>query len=346
MRIKCNLLQPAGLAFMGLMLALTFVVGERLAIFKWDLFLSGAILFATGIWIAAGLPAKLENTLDRLVTRGVLLTDADHLQRFKLSLEAEAAVWAKRSGFLVTIAMVIAFLVAGWSILWQPPEIFTMTSLAQFLPLTILEASWGYLVGWYLGYMALYGKLAVLLKQAGIEIKARYGHPDKVAGLEPIGYYYFVQAMVASIPALFLSAWLLINAIRPNPGYTAWQAAYLGLLPIAIAFEILAFFVPVWLFHREMRDQKKLLLAVADTLSYDIAELKGKLADLQNMADYETGKARIAEMTGRFQDIETMPTWPVAVGVRRRFALSNLALIAPVIIELLMDGSLWTVFRR
>ena len=58
----------------------------------------------------------------------------------------------------------------------------------------------------------------------------------------------------------------------------AWMHPYMGLLAVALVIEVMAFVVPMWWFHREMRDQKEKLLAQADELSAVIATMRTHLA--------------------------------------------------------------------
>jgi hypothetical protein len=44
-------------------------------------------------------------------------------------------------------------------------------------------------------------------------------------------------------------------------------------------------------------------------------------------------------MTKQYWDIENLSTWPVAVQTRRLFKRNNLALLLPLILELLMSNT-------
>src|SRR5262249_6007454 len=180
-------------------------------------------------------------TLARLADRGVLtMTSEDALRRLKMRIEARTHWWAMRSGLVASLAILIAFVVAFRELL---------SSLA------IVEAVAAYGAGWHLGRMASYGTLGFLIKQEGLSLEVMPGHPDETGGFKPLGDFYFFQAALASFPALFLAVWLILMDYWPvaHARYAQrWTAPYLGLLPIAIAFEILAFLVPLWFFHREM----------------------------------------------------------------------------------------------
>jgi integrase len=69
--------------------------------------------------------------------------------------------------------------------------------------------------------------------------------------------------MIVALPALFLAVWLLLLPLPRFQGYRDWRTPYASLLALAIACEMLAFFWPLWSFHREMAKQKHVLLREA-----------------------------------------------------------------------------------
>jgi hypothetical protein len=84
------------------------------------------------------------------------------------------------------------------------------------LLLTFLESVGGFLAGWWLGRMASFGALPILLTKAGLQLHAEPGHVDQVCGYRPLGGFYLFQAMVAAIPAVFLAVWWLIIPVFPR----------------------------------------------------------------------------------------------------------------------------------
>jgi len=304
---------------------------EGLNVFEWDvLLISGLAMLIIGIWLSMGMPTRMENMLDRLVNRGVLQATPEKLAESKRCLKLRANVWAFRSGLIVAIAILIAFLVAYWP------------SFSFFVILeTIMEVIGGWIAGRYLGRMASYGKLKFLLEEKKASLEVKPGHPDGAAGLKPIGHFYFFQAMVLSIPALFLAVWWLIIPFWVNGLYMRWRAPYLGLLPIAIIFEILAFLVPIWFFHREMQNQKKVLLKNADALSRGIVEIQAQLAESKADEQRDLLEKQLSRMIERYWSIEQMPTWPLDPKTRRSFTLSNLSLLIPLISDFIAGTSTW-----
>lgn len=148
------------------------------------------------------------------------------------------------------------------------------------------------------------------------------------AGLKPVGDFYFYQAMVAAMPAMFLAAWvILIPAIGR---YEQWRDPYLGEFMVAIFIEIAAFVVPLLWFHREMLDSKFDLLMEADQLSIEFPapQTPNPAEQARSVAK---DQAKVEWAKGRYESIEALPTWPVDVKTRRRFSVSNLVLLLPLL---------------
>jgi hypothetical protein len=320
--------------FLCCVIAIFFIdvlLKQEILLFAWDLFLSGFSLLIIGILLAMGVRGKFEDTVIRLVNRGVIQMTEGEIQDLLSDIEARSNIWTRRSGYIVAIAILLAFIVAGGVMNWVFQTPISGTDILAHVPLVILEVYGGYIAGYYLGLMALYGTFGWILKNRGIPIQAQPGHVDEVAGFRPLGEFYFFQAIITALPAIFLAGWLLIMLFRPGDTYNAWQKPYLGLLPLAIAFEIIAFLAPIWYFHQEMGKQKADLVKDADLLSKKITALRKQLIDIQNAQQYDFMKDQLSFMTRQYLDIEDMPIWPVTTKIRRRFTIGNLALFSPVL---------------
>ncbi|PZO47928.1 MAG: hypothetical protein DCF15_18455 [Phormidesmis priestleyi] len=289
---------------------------------QWDsLFLSGVATFTIGILLAQKTPQTLTAALTRLVNRGTLLTSQNELSKVQARLELRSQVWAHRGGLVCGTALLLSFLVPF--------------GLSKML-LMVLETLGGYVGGRYLGRMASYGTLKLFLKKEGLAIKVKPGHPDAAGGLNPLGDFYFFQAMVAAIPSAFLAIWWILIPLMPQ--YAKWRAPYLGLLAIAVAFELLAFAVPLWLFHLEMATQRIQLLKEAGGLSFRISDLQAQLTVVQDSQEREDIEAQIAQCTTRYWNIKKVPTWPLNVKTLRHFILNNFALCIPFLSQATGNG--------
>jgi hypothetical protein len=192
--------------------------------------------------------------------------------------------------------------------------------------------------------MASYGTLGLLLKKEGLSLEVIPGHPDEVGGLKPLGDFYFFQAVLAGFPTLFLAVWLILMQYWPlarDRYVERWKGPYLGLLPVGIAIEILAFFVPMCLFHRQMEAKRAVQLHEADKIAKDIVRIEAELAKVQDSKQYELLKERLSFSTARYDDIERMPTWPVHIRTLRLFLRNNVVFALPLLSNFVQENSIW-----
>jgi hypothetical protein len=294
--------------------------GGRLTGWDW-LLLSGLATLAVGVLLAQSIPGRLDRMLRRLVGRDALPIGRDELATLEARLSARARAWGRGFGLIVGLALLLGFAVAG--------------ALPGKIELAVLEAGLGFVAGRYLGRMAAYGTLGRLLAHGRTRLRVQPGHIDGAAGLKPVGDFYFVQAMVSALPALFLASWWFLIPVWPYADYGAWRGPYLLLLPLAIAFEVLAFVAPMWSFHREMTRRKAGLLEKADALSRQVTAIQEELGASDDERRRGALKDRLASITQQYWDIEHLPTWPVDIGKWRQFGGSNLALATPLLTEYL-----------
>jgi len=329
-------MQRFAIAVAGSTLPLLWINAVWKGIWDW-LLISGWFALIAGLWLAHGVPDKLEDTLDRLANRGALAVTPERLYSFKQELETRLVkYWALGAGSIVALSILIAFAFA-----------FPGREIYFRIPLILAEMLGGYIAGCYLGRMACYGTLGSSLKKAGIELRVIAGHPDSVGGLKPVGNFYFHQAMVVAIPAIFLATWLLLIPLPYfHPFYHHWQRAYAGLLALAIVSEMLAFLIPLKSFHLEMERHKRILSQEADKLAPEIAEIQRRLAEGQPGDEAKALKDSLADKTARYWAIEQLPAWPIDLRTKRLFSLSNIALLLPLISEYTGLSKQWAEFLK
>jgi hypothetical protein len=297
----------------------------------WDLMLiSGLLAFMIALSLAQTIPARMTQTLERLTKRGVFELSEVALEDLHTKMEKRAQRYAQVGAGMVALVILVSFLAAFRSyIIYE-------------IPLTVLEMFLGAVAGYYIGQMIAYGTLGGLVQREKISVVPKYGHIDRAAGLKPIGDYYFFQAMIVAIPCVYIAVWWFI--IPWLPWYSLWRNPYLGLLAVALIFEILSFLVPMWIFHLIMQEQKIKALGEADELSKKIVELENRILmaaepketnDLQKQLDFQQQK---------YWEIEHMPTWPVDAQTRRRFTVNNLLLFLPFFSDLVRTSAPWKKF--
>ena len=308
----------------------------------WDwLFISGVVIAFLGLRLGILLPAQMGRMLERLrVSGSLVLTNGveqvlseEQLKTFRGSFEARSARWARNGGIGGIVVILLSILAISYyrkdlsniignfgDIITNPLDTIFFVGFVIFLAALICG---GHGIGYYLGYAASNGGLGHLLKQHALVVKVQPGHPDKAAGLRPVGNLYFWQAMLLAIPALFLVGWWVLIGVVPyfTKLYAQWRAPYLIMFALVVITEVLAFVGPLWSFHQEMQVQKtKLLLEEADTLGQSIVSIEKELAEGPPSEKANVLKDQPAAMRQRYEAIQQMPTWPVDTNTLWKFA--------------------------
>lgn len=287
---------------------------------RWDLLLlTGVMTFILGLNLTANLHRRFKLTLNRLILRGVIKVSPEKKRLLFEHLEQHSQYWARIGGLVVSIMILGAFGV-----------VLLRTFFWQLALLGIAESIGGYIAGTYLGRMVSYGLLGRQLQKASIEIKTQPSHVDGVAGLKPVGDFFFYQATILAIPAIFLGVWWLLFPIWPRD-YSSWQNAYLVLLSVAICIEILGFLVPIWSFHRIMLNEKIQWLKKADKLSCELNEIQPASDSDRPWETQKVSREQVEMMRKYYWSIENMTTWPVDIKTRGRFRLHNVLLFIPLL---------------
>lgn len=283
------------------------------------LLISGIAAFLIGVLLSHRISNKFEQTLNRLFYRDILKISKKQLNEFKLFINKNILNWCFIFSLSFSLLILFSFLSA-----------FANNFSSSTLVLTIIEMFGALIAGFYVGQIVFYGQLGRLFAENKICFKVVPGHIDGAGGLKPIGEFYLFQAMVASIPAIFLAVWLILIPIWPKD-YSRWESSYIVLLIVSIIVEVLAFIMPLLLFHQEMKRQKNEYLKVADELSIKINHLKSRISTNLNYSEKELIKTNIDEMTEYYWAIEKMPTWPVDNTTRRLFSYENVLLLLPLV---------------
>jgi len=299
----------------------------------WDyLFLSGCLVTLAGLWLARGQHESFESMFERLVNRGALAADPPLTKPVIATLQKElsdrTARWSSRLGIALAALIAITWAVVNVT-RDQDARLFDQVAGP------LVGALGGYLVGRVLGRMLSYGLLGPFLSKRRVTFRVIPEHVDGAAGLKPVGDYYLFQALLLTLPAIFLLVWSLIFLLPDwADRYGSWRETYLGLLALAIALEIAAFVAPMWHAHVAMKKEKHNALKTADTkLADDIAEVRAELAGKLSVDDRSVAHDRLDHLTARYEAIETMPTWPVDRALRRRVTLGNAGLILGLVAQ-------------
>jgi hypothetical protein len=292
------------------------------------LFVSGCLVAIAGLWLARGQWDRFREMLVRLTDRGALESDGRPVEPQRVDDMYNAVRdRAKRWGWYTGAAL--ALVIASSFIAVKGVEGDVVVALGG----SLVGAVGGLLVGRKIGHMIACSFVRRSLAEHKISFRTKPGDIDGAAGLKPLGDYYLYQAILVAIPAAFLAGWSLIFLNDAwDRYYGGWREAYLWLLALAIAFEVSAFFAPLWRVHEEMKAQKRKAIEHADRdLSREIATARDELEqDLKS--DRRTAvRDQLEQLTTSYRDIEAMPTWPLDRRLRRRLTVTNVLLLLPYI---------------
>jgi hypothetical protein len=308
--------------------ALVLLIVNELYLFgthlrRWDwLYVSGWVTFLVAFRATFLLPDKVDEVLTRLAASQVLGGGQGGLDSFRRGMHVSARRAARTGGLVVA-----AVLALGWILAYR-------TALASHFLAVILEVAGAFLAGSFIGRAVSYSRLGQRLRRKDFTIKLNPEHLDGVAGLRPVGRLYFFQSALVAVPGAFLAVWWFLIPLLGGR-YSNWRGVYAALLVFVVACEFLALLAPMWSFHRIMAKGKEQLLGEADRISDQAAQIQKELLDSGNDSDMAQLEDKLARLTKRYQAIVQMPTWPVDTSIRRRFAVTNLLLLVPVVAQIL-----------
>jgi hypothetical protein len=302
--------------------------------YRWEtLLLSGWLALIIGLELAGRTPGKLDQALRRLFDRKALVStevDRDALVPPEVvdSLKQDigrpwglsSVVWAA----LVALALLI--IIPG---IISVTRGFPLSEIGWLVSVLLFYAAAGATAGSWIGRMITYGRLTSKknLRKRKLQIQVIPSHPDGAGGLKPLGDFHLYQSLTASLAAIFLAVWVLLLWLGSRNqiwrGYRGWLHGYVILLLVAILVEILVFIVPLISIHEVMKAQKERdFLTKADKL-FPPGRWESAL-DERRKAELDADKQS-------YKELENAPVWPIDSSIRRRFTLTNLGLLIPVV---------------
>jgi hypothetical protein len=158
-------------------------------------------------------------------------------------------------------------------------------------------------------------------------------HPDRAAGLHPLGRYALKTTYLVAI----LGA---LGAILEYQAYIdgSWQTAYFAHAAFA-AYLVLApvvFFISLWAAHDAMQDAKEALMQQVsrqfnEDISVTYSELTGPANELKENLE------RVEQLKKLHQLTESFPVWPFDTQTIRQFILTMSSPLLAIVIPLLID---------
>jgi hypothetical protein len=213
----------------------------------------------------------------------------------------------------------------------------------------LVDSSWQFrleigaegLIGFILGLMAW--RMIVTARKVDelddrFDLKLQLDHPDGAGGLAPLGTLCLWNALIITIPGIFLGGWILLmpsfkfNCPYPTApiaacdNYLAYLPLYYFLLLVPVTFAPLTFLAPLWSVHELMiaksaapqRELAKLAERI-DTLARDLLDRADKL----DPAEGEKMVKNLEFMRQTYVSNQNIPTWPFNTQTALRFVTSQ-----------------------
>ncbi len=170
-------------------------------------------------------------------------------------------------------------------------------------------------------------------------LEPQLGHADGCGGLEPLGNLCLWNALIVTIPGIFLGGWILIKFISgPGTDYYLLSAAYTPLfyklLTIPVVFAVFSFFLPLWGVHQTMVTWRAKIQRQLDRLGYNINYLDSELlnkADKLEPQESENMSKKLELMREIYQKNRSIPEWPFNTKIIIKFATSQAVAILGLI---------------
>jgi len=184
------------------------------------------------------------------------------------------------------------------------------------------------LLGLALG-LVLWRMLIVALRMHELgnrfDLHLKLNHPDRCGGFRPLGDLCLWNALLVTVPAIYLAAWIVLAPRTPyGTTYVGLHTTFLAVLAVLAP---ITFIAPLWSVHGEMLRESARLRAEVDQVGQQIDRLSRELLERseQMSADEAAATAHDLEIRqANYKRTEQIPTWPIDVSLALRFSTSQL----------------------
>ncbi len=293
--------------------------------------ISAWLLTIIGVHLLSDVDLRFAQMLGRLATRNVLAVNAHQLEQLQLWLLKKANRYALIAGIVPPLVLLGIYQFV-YNVFAMETLVGSRGDTSSLLIAIVLELMAAFIVGSYVGRSLLYSQFGYFLSQTDLILNVQPAHPDKLAGLRPIGMYYFRQALIALLPVLLLSIWCVLNLVWPAAFAVEYKSVYAGLLLLALLAAILILVLPLWRFRKLMCAVKKANVHTVDLLGKNIVALQRQLTQEADPSALLKDGATLAQLQQTYTAFTAMPTWPLDRHRIQLFAVSNILLLIPVLL--------------
>jgi hypothetical protein len=191
------------------------------------------------------------------------------------------------------------------------------------------------LIGFVLGLMVwrmVFTAIQISQLEKHFDLQIKFDHPDRAGGLEPLGNLCLWNALILTIPGIFLGGWILIGPRFQEYQDLATHAffyndLYYKMIIVPIILAPIAFALPLWSTHRIMAEKALQVRRDLDNLGERIDRLgRELLSHTEAMTPEEAqGKTKNLDlMQAVYQANQNIPVWPLNTTVLIKFATSQI----------------------
>lgn len=186
-----------------------------------------------------------------------------------------------------------------------------------------------YLIGFVLGLLAwrmLVIGIEVSRLRHKFDLRPQLQHPDRCGGLKPLGSLCLFNALIITIPGVYLGSWIIFAPSIELPGvqYRQYINLFSSLLLVPITLAVISFFLPLWNVHQLMVAKRAVMQQRLDHLGLRINDLASKIlkqAPDLNPEDGEKMTKRLDLMRQVYEQNQHYPVWPFDLGITIKFVL-------------------------
>jgi hypothetical protein len=214
--------------------------------------------------------------------------------------------------------------------------------LLNELPVTLIAIMLGLMVWRMYVASTSIGKLV-----DEFQVEPKLGHQDMAGGLSPLGSLCLWSCIIASIPSIYISGWLLIGNLNSFqspyaevPNYYTYEFLVL-LLALSILPIVFCFIRPLWKVHREMNDWRiskqerlhelgGLIHERESRLLHETEKLLHKTEKLMNETEkidlekFEIIHKELEMMKELYKRNEKLPMWPFNMEILGKLIITYL----------------------
>lgn len=300
--------------------------------------ISGAVVCAYYVWIPRGIVMVFQGLYDNRVIGGPKKDKQEKYSSFAGFLEEMQDTCGERRwpviSFVVSIGVTIFLMLPRYLSLGQSAW-WTATTINLLLSLLWIMAGLYFVLLMLIYLMLCVYWLSKLFDAFSICVRPLY--PDRAGGLGPLGSFTLTLSYIIVLVAVML---MVASTSRYYVETGAFEFRWTTDLLVGLGFYVvvtpLAFFSPLSVAHKAMKDAKaELLLKIAEIFGAEYRSIQnafdGQTGDISGL---EESLKVLGQLQVLYDTTSGFPVWPFNLSNVMRFVTSY---VSPIVLALLVD---------